>query len=44
MLKSILKDYNDAYILVSGSITVAALAAGVGNNNIQVVFKNLLIA
>ena len=41
MLKSSLCDYSDAYILVSGTITVvAALAAGVGNNGIQVVFKN----
>ena len=28
------------YILVSGTITVAALAAGRGNNGIEVVFKN----
>ena len=28
MLKSSLCDYSDAYILVSGTITVAALAAG----------------
>ena len=40
MLRSSLWDYSDAFILVSGTITVAALAAGGGNNNIQVVFKN----
>ena len=40
MLKSNLYNYNDAYILVSGTITVAALAAGGGNNGIEVVFKN----
>ena len=41
MLNSSLCDYSDAYILVSGTITVvAALAAGGGNNGIQVVFKN----
>ena len=40
MLRSSLCDYSDAYILVSGTITVAALAAGGENDNIQVVFKN----
>ena len=30
----------DAYILVSGTIAVAEVAAVGGNNNIQVVFKN----
>ena len=40
MLRSSLCDYSDAYILVSGTITVAVLAAGGGNNNIQVVFKH----
>ena len=40
MLRSHLCDYSAAYILVSGIIPVAALAAGGGNNNIQVVFKN----
>ena len=40
MIKSSLSDYSDAYILVSGTITVTELAAGGGNNNIQVVFKN----
>ena len=40
MLRSSLCDYSDAYILVSGTITVAVLAAGGGNSNIQVVFKN----
>ena len=38
MLRSSLCDYSGAYILVSG--TVAALEAGGGNKNIQVVFKN----
>ena len=40
MLRSSLCDYNGTYILVSGTITVAALGAGGENNNIQVVFKN----
>ena len=40
MLKSSLCDYSDAYMLVSGTTKVAALAAGGGKNNIQVVFKN----
>ena len=40
MLKSSLCDDSDAYILVSGTITVAALAAGGGNNNRKVTFKN----
>ena len=40
MLKLILSDYRDAYILVSETITVTALAADGGNNDIQVVFKN----
>ena len=40
MLRSSLCDYSDAYIRVSGTITVAALAAGGENDNIQVVFKN----
>ena len=31
---------NDAYILLSEIITVAELAAGGGNNGIEVVFKN----
>ena len=35
MLKSSLCDYSDAYILVSGTITVAELTAGGGDNNIQ---------
>ena len=43
MLRSSLCDYSDAYILVSGTIAVAALVAGGGNNNIQVVFKYCLI-
>ena len=40
MLKSSLCDYSDAYILVTRTITVAALQAGRGKNNTQVVFKN----
>ena len=40
MLRSSLCNYSDGYILVRGTITVVALAAGGGNNNIQVVFKN----
>ena len=30
--------YSDAYILASGTITVAALEAGGGKNDMQVVF------
>ena len=40
VLRSSLCDYSDAYILVGGTITVAALAVGRGINNIQVVFKH----
>ena len=40
MLRSSLCDYNDVYILVSGTITAAALATGRWNKDIQVVFKN----
>ena len=40
ILKSILYDYSDAYIRVIGTITVAEVAAGEGNNNIQLVCKN----
>ena len=40
MLKSSLCDYSDAYILVNGTITVNELAAGRGNSNIQIIFKN----
>ena len=40
MLKSSLCDYSDAYILVSVTITVSSLAAGEGNNGMEVVFKN----
>ena len=39
-MRSGLCDCSDAYILASGTITVAALAAGRGNNNIQVAFKS----
>ena len=40
MLRLSLRYYSDVYILVGGTITVAKLAAGGGNNNIQIVFKN----
>ena len=40
MLRSSLCDYNDVYILVSGTITAAALATGRWNKDIQVVLKN----
>ena len=40
MIQSNLCDYNDAYILVIGTITVNELAAYRGNSNIQVVFEN----
>ena len=40
MLKSSLCDDSDAYILVIGTISVAALAAGERNNGKEVVFKN----
>ena len=40
MLRSSLWEYSDACMRVSGTITVAALAEGRGNNDIQVVFKN----
>ena len=43
MLKSILCDYSDAYILVKGTITVnntAAQGAAGNNNNKKVIFKN----
>ena len=38
--RSSLCDYSDAYILVSGTMTFAALAARGENKNIRVVFKN----
>ena len=40
MAKSNLWDYSDAYIFVSRTISVAALATSGGNNNMQVIFKN----
>ena len=40
MSSSSLCDYSEANILVSGTIKVAEVAAGGGNNNIKVVFKN----
>ena len=42
MLRSNFCDCSDAYIVVSGTITVATLAEGGGNNNIQVAFKNVI--
>ena len=39
MLRSSLYDYRDSYILVSGTRTVAEVAADRGNNGIQAVFK-----
>ena len=42
MLKSSLHDYSDACIPVNGTIAVEDVAAGGGNNNVQVVFKNVL--
>ena len=42
MLKQSLWNCSDAYILVGGTITVAALAAAGGNNGIVVVFYWLL--
>ena len=43
MLKSSLRDYSDAYILVKGKITVAdtsAAGAATNNTNKKVIFKN----
>ena len=41
MLRSILCDYNDAYILVKRNITVTAAAGAAANNtNKKVLFKN----
>ena len=43
MIRSILCDYSDAYILVKGTITVpktAAAGAAVNNTNKEVIFKN----
>ena len=40
MLKSNLFYYSDAYILVSGTITVASLTTDEGSSGIEVVFKN----
>ena len=40
MLRSSFCDYSDANKLVSGTITVAKVAAGGGNNDIEIVFKN----
>ena len=43
MLKPNLYNYSNAYILLSGTKTVAELVAGGWNNNIQVVFKNFAL-
>ena len=41
MLKSSLYDYSDAYILVKGTVSIAAQAGGNPNNkDKEVVFKN----
>ena len=40
MLRLSLCDYSDAYILLSGTITAAEVAADAGNKGIRVVFKN----
>ena len=40
MSESSLGDYSDGYILVSGTLTVAELEAGGGNNIKKVTFKN----
>ena len=40
VLESLSCDYSDAYITVKGNISVAALVAGGGNNNKEVMFKN----
>ena len=40
MLTSIFCDYSDAYILVSGTITVSELAASRGNNGKGVVLEH----
>ena len=39
-LRSSLCDYSHAYILVSGTLTIADLAAGKENKNLEVVFKS----
>ena len=44
ILNSILCDYSDAYILVSGTISVEKLAASRGNKGIEVVFKNCALS
>ena len=40
MLRSSSCDYSDAYILMSQTTTVAILATGREDNNVQVVFKS----
>ena len=40
MLRSSLCEYSDAYILVSGTITITAFSEGGRNNGMQVAFKN----
>ena len=41
-LKSILWDYNDACVLAKVTLSVAALAAGGGSNDKEVIFKNFV--
>ena len=46
ILRSSLCDYSDAYILVTGTITVDATSAAVGatnNTNKKVIFKNCVL-
>ena len=40
ILKSSLCDYDNGYILVSGTITVTSLGISGGNNVIEILFKN----
>ena len=40
ILRSNLCDHSNVYLLVSGTVTVTALAAAGGNNNMQVAFNN----
>ena len=39
-LKPILCDYNNAYVLIKGTVSVATVAASGRNNNKEVIFKN----
>ena len=42
MIKSNLYVYSESYILLSGTLTFTKVAAGGGNNNIEVVFTSVL--